>query len=194
MPTFLFLTAALAQSPTEGTERQQAAIDRCLAHFDGHPFGEKPEFRVLSASVRVMGVGSPEVVDEPTDGPSLVLVEPSVSVLTKTTWKLHNPNGWYCFDANVGVLSKIVFDAACGANLADSRTGAVVIGNTETNGGVVVLGDVEVKRDCAKAAPTPASTAPAPTAPAPTDATPVEAIPAAEPEPAPKDKPKGYVH
>ncbi|MEZ4316926.1 MAG: hypothetical protein R3F61_05470 [Myxococcota bacterium] len=154
----LLLTSAYADLPT--SERQRAAVDRCLAHWKEHPFGDAPEFRVLSASVRVFGVGSQETLESATEKPDLVLIEPSVNVLTKTTWKLHNPNGWYCFDTNVGVLSKIVFDADCDANLADSRSGAVVMGDTETNGGVVVLGDIEVRRSCPVKPASPESTEP----------------------------------
>ena len=136
---------ALAEEPTA---RQHKAIDRCLDVWDGHPFGDKPSFRILSPSVRVMGIGSSEVREDPTDEPELVLIEPSVNVLTKTTWHLDNPNGWYCFNGNVGVLSKIVFEADCAASLADSRSGAQVLGGSETNGGIVVLGDVEITRAC----------------------------------------------
>lgn len=168
----LLLTSALADTPT-----QRKAVERCMQNWADHPFGDTPDFRVLSTSVRVMGIGSSEVREEPTDSPDLVLVEPSVNVLTRTTYKLHNPNGWYCFHANVGVLSKIVFDADCGANLADSRSGAVVMGDSDVSGGVVVLGDVEVRRSCPKT-PAPTST------PAPTDAAPSSPAPAPAPAPA----------
>lgn len=153
--------SALAQTPAEqlpaaevNIERRDAAVQRCLAHWATHPFADRPTYRVLSTSVRVMGLGSREPQEEhATPGPELVLVEPSVNVMTKTTFTLKNPNGWYCFAENVGVMSKIVYDAHCTANLADSRSGAVVIGRSATNGGVVVLGDVEVRRDCAGAQP-----------------------------------------
>lgn len=176
MLTLLTLSAALAQAPTSGTERQRAAINRCIGHWGETPFAEDAKFRVLSTSVRIMGLGSQEVVETATAEPELVLVEPSVNVLTKTTFKLRNPNGWYCFDTNVGVLSKIVFDADCGANLVDSRSGAKVAGNSATNGGVIVLGEVEVHRSCKvgeKPQPAPAES-------------PAE-LPPAEP-----DKPKSY--
>jgi hypothetical protein len=147
-------TAALAQTPAPVTtlptnERLDAAALRCLLHWKDHPFGPQPSYRVLSPSVRVLGLGSRETTEElATATPELVIVDTSVSVLTKTTFTLANPNGWYCFAENVGVLSKIVFDAHCSANLADSRTGALVMGRSHTNGGVVVLGDVEVRREC----------------------------------------------
>jgi hypothetical protein len=139
------LATAFAETPNA---RQQKAIDRCLDVWQEHPFGDSPQVRILSPSVRVLGLGSDEIREKPTEEPELVLVEPSVNVLTKTTWYLDNPNGWYCFNGNVGVLSKIVFEADCSASLADSRSGAQVIGRSETNGGIVVLGDVEVKRAC----------------------------------------------
>ena len=144
----LMLSAVVHASPLQGSERQQAAIHRCLAVFGEHPFGEEPRFRVLATSVRVMGFGSPEVVDGPTEADELVFIEPSISVMTKTTYKLNNPNGWYCFNTNVGVMSRLIFDAHCGANLADSRSGALVLGGSDTNGGVAVLGNIEVRRHC----------------------------------------------
>ena len=152
----LFATA-FAETPNA---RQQKAIDRCLDVWQTHPFGDAPQARILSPSVRVLGLGSDEIRDAPTEQPELVLIEASVNVLTKTTWYLDNPNGWYCFNGNVGVLSKIVFEADCSASLADSRSGAQVIGRSETNGGVVVLGDVEVKRACQLPEPAPAAASP----------------------------------
>lgn len=135
--------------PTPTPTRQDAAIARCLSVWRDHPFGVNPSYRVLSTTVRVMGMGSREnVEDRVTDVPELVLVEPSVNVMTKTTTVLKNPNGWYCFAENVGVMAKLVFDAHCTANLADSRSGAIVMGRSSTNGGVIVMGNAEVRRDC----------------------------------------------
>lgn len=135
--------------PAPPPSRQDAAIARCLSVWGDHPFGASPTYRVLSTTVRVMGMGSREnVEDRVTDAPELVLVEPSVNVMTKTTTVLKNPNGWYCFAENVGVMSKLVFDAHCTANIADSRSGAIVMGRSSTNGGVIVMGNAEVRRDC----------------------------------------------
>ena len=41
------------------------------------------------------------VDDEATAAPQLVLVKPSVNVLTKGRFRLMNPNGWYCFESAV---------------------------------------------------------------------------------------------
>ncbi len=84
------------------------AIRGCLAAWGEHPFNSADEqpFRAISPSVKVLGVGQ-DVTDETvTDQPQLVLVKPSVNVLTKSNFRLMNPNGWYCFAANVTVLAK----------------------------------------------------------------------------------------
>jgi hypothetical protein len=102
---------------------------------------------VLSPSVKVLGVGA-EVTDEiETDQPQLVLVKPSVNVLTKSDFRLMNPNGWHCFASNVTVLAKSEITAHCRAHLASSRDSvAVAGGNKGGSEGVTVLGKAVVKR------------------------------------------------
>ena len=104
-----------------------AQVQDCLKAWGGnHPFDapESLKFRVIESSVRVMGFGSAEVVDDAaTTYPQLVVIRPNVSVLTKTTWKLNNPNGWYCFDTSVAVAAKGEIELACGAQLADGQIG-----------------------------------------------------------------------
>lgn len=128
-------------------------VEACLRSWGSHPFAtpESQRFRVVDASVRVMGFGSTEVVDDvATNYPQMVVIRPNVSVLTRTTWKLHNPNGWYCFDTSVAVLAKGEIELTCGAHLADGHRAVELLGNTD-KGGVSVLGDVEVHREkCAK--------------------------------------------
>lgn len=123
-------------------------VQRCLAAWGQHPFStpESQAFRVVSSSVRVMGFGSSEVVDDAaTSYPQIVVVRPNVSVMTRTTWKLLNPNGWYCFDTSVTVLAKGEIELGCGSHLADGSGAATVIGSSERAGGVTVLGSVEVR-------------------------------------------------
>jgi hypothetical protein len=101
------------------------AINSCLASWGEHPLrtAEEQPFKVLSPSVKVLGVGE-EVTDETeTDQPQLVLVKPLVNVLTKSNFRLMNPNGWYCFASNVTVLAKSEITAHCRAHLASSRDG-----------------------------------------------------------------------
>jgi hypothetical protein len=123
------------------------AIKSCLAAWGEHPFGtEEPRYKVLSSSVKVLGVGA-EVTDETETGqPQLVLVKPSVNVLTKGSFRLMNPNGWYCFASNVTVLAKSEITAHCRAHLASSRDGVTVGGGNKGTEGVTVLGKAVVKR------------------------------------------------
>ena len=56
-----------------------------------------------------------------------VLIKPSVSVFSKGTLKLLNPQGWYCLESNVAVFSEVDIQIDCRANLASSSGGTTVI-------------------------------------------------------------------
>jgi hypothetical protein len=137
------------QTPTSS---QLAALNRCIQGWgEEAPWTDASDqkVRVIATQVRVMGFGGSEPVDElETDYPQLVLLEPSVSVATKTTYKLLNPNGWYCFHTATTALAVSHVRLACDAHLANSSdSGVAVIGSDETgkgDGGVVVLGQFEV--------------------------------------------------
>jgi len=124
------------------------AIKNCLAAWGEHPFrrAEEQPFKVLSPSVKVLGVGQNVTDETETDQPQLVLVKPSVNVLTKSNFRLMNPNGWYCFAANVTVLAKSEITAHCRAHLASSRDGVTVAGGNKGTEGVTVLGKAVVRR------------------------------------------------
>jgi hypothetical protein len=124
-------------------------VERCLQAWPKHPFTTPQSrlFREFESSVRVMGLGSSEVVDDvATNYPQLIVIRPNVSVMTRTTWKLNNPNGWYCFDSSVTVMAKGVIQLGCGAHLASGTSEVQVIGESESAGGVTVLGKVQVER------------------------------------------------
>lgn len=147
--TLMLLTAFASDGLTTGTERQQLAIQRCLANWGKHPFTDKtPAFKEAQLTVRVLQFGDVQEIDAPTKEPQLVYIEPNVNVLSKVTYSLSNPNGWYCFNNNVDVLSKIRFQMHCDAKLASSRDGATVMGADEAGKGVTVLGSVRVERRC----------------------------------------------
>jgi len=147
----------VALSPTEYAERfglrtgddtDQAAIQRCLDAWPNHPFGAQGphKARWIETSVRITGVGHETVDDAATTQPQLIFVKPAVNVMTKTTLQLLNPKGWYCIESNVTVMGKLVVKAACAAQLADSRSGATVIGSTDASGGVIVMGSTRVEK------------------------------------------------
>lgn len=144
-------TAYAARFPlADQTNKDFAQVQACLAGWAGHPFttDDSRRFRLVETSVRVMGFGGSEVVDEvATSYPQIIVVRPNVSVMTRTTWKLLNPNGWYCFDTSVAVLAKGEVELGCGSHLASGSGGSVeVLGGSEQKGGVTVLGSVEVRR------------------------------------------------
>lgn len=148
--TLLLFTAFAGDGLTTGTERQQLAIQRCLKNWGEHPFGEGESYKFKEAqlTVRVLQFGDIQKVDAPTEQPQLVYIEPNVNVLSKVTYSLENPKGWYCFNNNVDVLSKIRFEMHCDAKIASSRDGATVMGADEAGKGVTVLGSVRVERRC----------------------------------------------
>lgn len=150
--------ASVAWLPTASAEPAKdgdvAAIERCLnAWGEAQPFGWKtggkiPAFTTMATNVKVLGIGGSNDDVGTTKNPQLVLVKPSVAVLTKNELRLLNPKGWYCLKANVTVLSKTVIELACGASVADSTQGVAVLGsNSEgTGSGVTVLGKTQLKR------------------------------------------------
>lgn len=146
-----------AHTITTPPSDDQALLQRCIAAWGSHPFGEQTprEVRLMTSSVRVMGIGKELTDATPTAWQQLIFVKPAVNVMTKTTLELMNPNGWYCLDANVTVAGKFVIRADCETRLADARSGAAVLGSSDAQGSVAVLGAVRVERvgACAGTAP-----------------------------------------
>jgi len=122
-----------------------ADVKACLASWGEHPFDEEaPEYRVIAASVKVMGIGSNVKDDKPTSSPELVYLRPSVSVWSRLTMDLLNPKGWYCVKTNVSVMAKAQINLACHAHLASTGAGTNVMGGGEE--GVNVMGATRVER------------------------------------------------
>ena len=90
--------------------------------------------------------------DRETEQPELVLIKPSVSVFSKGTLELLNPQGWYCLESKVAVFSAVDIQIDCRANLASSSDGATVLGSNDRRDGVTVFGKSNVTRiGCDKA-------------------------------------------
>jgi hypothetical protein len=128
----------------------QAALDGCIASWGSRsPFkkGTKQEV-TLASGVKVFGVGSAQTGnDPPTAKPQLILVRPAVNVMGKTTIKLSNPNGWYCFRSNVTVAGALHIDAPCTAQIASAREDGTTVGAADESGrGVAVFGALRVNR------------------------------------------------
>jgi hypothetical protein len=131
----------------------QQALDGCIASW-----GSKAPFRkghradsVIGTGVKVFGIGSGQSGnDAPTDKPALVLVRPAVNVMGKSTIRLNNPKGWYCFRSNVTVAGSLNIEAHCDAHIASAREDGTSVGAVdESNKGVAVFGALRVSRfDC----------------------------------------------
>ena len=147
---FLLLIPTLAWS-REGSDED--ALKACLRSWGKHPFVEgNLDYRTIAPSVRVFGIGVSVQDDRETEQPELVLIKPSVSVFSKGTLKLLNPQGWYCLEGKVAVFSAVDIQIDCRANLASSSDGATVLGSNDRRDGVTVFGTSNVTRiGCDKA-------------------------------------------
>jgi hypothetical protein len=149
LAVLLFTVPVLAAADEPAHERTEAdMIHSCLGTWPNNPFrsDEPAHYKVIGGSVSVLGIGG-EVVDEKTTSePQLVLVKPSVNVLTKGQFRLMNPNGWYCLESAVTVLAKSEITAACGAHIASSINGVTVGAENKGADGVTVFGKEVVRR------------------------------------------------
>ncbi len=146
LPILLAL-ALITISTSQVIAADQDDLDVCISHWTKGPFKKgTPADKVITTNVKVFGLGGTSGDTEKTEEPKLILMKPAVNVLGKSTIRLENPNGWYCFGANVSVLGKINIEAACKAEIANSREGATVLGADDSHKGVAILGSLRIKR------------------------------------------------
>ena len=126
-------------------EEADSSIASCLKAWGKHPFGANPGYRTLATSVRVFGIGQDRADTQQTNTPSLVLVNPGVIVMGDSTVELLNPNGWYCFRSNVNVMGRLHIRAHCQAHLASARDGVTVLGSSQSDKSVTVMGKTQVE-------------------------------------------------
>lgn len=147
----VFATAALlAASTTCLASEDQAALDGCIASWGkASPFKKGTSAdSTIATGVKVFGIGSsPSGNDAPTSKPALVLVRPAVNVAGKSTIRLNNPKGWYCFRSNVTVAGALHIEAHCDAHIASAKEDGTSVGAVdESNKGVAVFGALRVVR------------------------------------------------
>jgi hypothetical protein len=146
------LVCCLLLIPTMGWSRAREGTDKdalraCLKSWGTHPFTEMNlDYRTIAPSVRVFGSGVSVQDDRETEQPELVLIKPTVSVFSKSTLRLLNPQGWYCLEGKVAVFSAVDIQIDCRANLASSSDGATVLGSNDRRDGVTVFGASNVNR------------------------------------------------
>ena len=143
--TFLTVCSALMMIGVAYAAEGDSSIESCLRAWGKHPFGNNPRFKTLATSVKVFGIGQNTADTEPTDMPTLVLVNPGVNVLGGTTLELLNPNGWYCFRSNVNVMGNLRIRVHCKAHLASASDGVTVFGSDQTDKSVTVMGTTHVE-------------------------------------------------
>jgi hypothetical protein len=141
---------ALVLVSTAALANDQATLDACISSWGNKsPFTKGTAANsVIAPGVKVFGAGgSGSVTDNPTEQPALILVRPAVNVMGKTTIKLSNPKGWYCFESNVTVAGKISIDAHCDAHIASAKADGTSVGAAdESDKGVAVFGALRVTR------------------------------------------------
>ena len=143
------MLAAPLLPPAAAAASDRPVIDACIASWGkSAPFKKGAAAdKVLAPGVKVFGVGKSGVSDEPTERPALVLVRPAVNVAGKSTIRLSNPNGWYCFRSNVTVAGKIEIQVPCSAHIASAKEDGTAVGAVdESDKGVAVFGALRVTR------------------------------------------------
>ena len=128
-------------------------VKACINAWEGksNPFRNKKNvrFRIMEGTVKVFGLGSNANVDEvKTSYPQLIFIKSAVNVMGKSTFRLMNPNGWYCFEDNVNVMGKAVIEIGCESSVATTSGSTTVMGSSQGKSGVTVMGKSEVKRIC----------------------------------------------
>lgn len=145
---FIILGMAMLFSiPSFATETEvDGSVTNCLKAWGKHPFGANPKYKTLATSVKVFGIGDDTVDSEVTASPALVLINPGVNVMGGTTVELLNPNGWYCFRANVNVMGGLNIKVHCKAHLASASEGVTVLGSNTDKNSVTVMGETQIER------------------------------------------------
>ena len=150
MTKSLIAAVALALAPIAAQADDQQSLDGCIASWGkASPFkkGRKAD-SVIGTGVKVFGIGSGQSGnDAPTDRPALILVRPAVNVMGRSTIRLNNPKGWYCFRSNVTVAGSLNIEAHCDAHIASAKEDGTTVGAVdESNKGVAVFGALRVTR------------------------------------------------
>ena len=117
---------AFAEETAANIEGERAnlgfVISACLNQFGEHPFdAETVVPKYLAPSITVFGNGVALEDAEETAEPKLTIIAPAVNVLGEATYKLLNPNGWYCLSTNVSVLGKTNIELACDAHFVQAN-------------------------------------------------------------------------
>jgi hypothetical protein len=148
-----YIALLLAGLSTTAFASDQAALDACITSWGKEsPFRKgTPATSTIATGVKVFGIGSGQSGnDAPTEKPALVMIRPAVNVMGKSTIRLANPKGWYCFRSNVTVAGSLNIEAHCNAHIASAKEDGTSVGAVDqSNKGVAVFGALRVTRfDC----------------------------------------------
>lgn len=140
------LMSACAMAFPVAAQEVDSSIANCLQAWGDHPFGQNPQYKTLSTSVKVFGIGRDTADTTATNEPVLVLVNPSVNVAGGSALQVLNPNGWYCFRTTVNVMGGLTIKAHCSSHLATTSGDVLASTNTAAGKEVTVMGSTKVER------------------------------------------------
>ena len=97
--------ASVQVEPQSASSRMKDfLIQSCLNQFEHHPFHEEPiNARIIAPTINILNSSGSLSDEVPTDQPELVIISSSLNVFGNSTFKLLNPNAWYCLAANVSI-------------------------------------------------------------------------------------------
>ena len=102
-----------------GTTVRDYVLQSCLKQFGDHPFdANNLKYNVIAPTINVLGGTTVLLDDAKTEGPQLTIISTAVNVLGNATYKLLNPNGWYCLASNITVYGTTHIDLHQDAHLA----------------------------------------------------------------------------
>ena len=117
---------------SEASSRQ--ALNSCLKSWNGKaPFNDQSPYRLIMPGVMVFGIGTAVNDAQTTASPELVLIPAGVNVLGNASYRLLNPNAWYCLITTVNVLGSLSIEINSKAQLADSSVDIMVAGKQSAN-------------------------------------------------------------
>lgn len=140
------LLGASALASAVAAEEVDGSVASCLKAWGKHPFGKNPQYKTLSTSVKVFGIGRDTADTEATNDPALVMVNPSVNGAGGSVIQLLNPNGWYRLRTTVNVMGGLTIKAHCKSHLATTSGDVLAAGNATDDKGVTVMGSTQVER------------------------------------------------
>ncbi len=132
----------ISHIPSKGDRKN---LRRCMDQWGFQNSVIPNRVKKIKAAVSVFADGVVLRDAEVTQGPALILISAGVNVLGKPIWRLENPNGYYCLNVAVNVLSDVTIQKARGSAILDPTVNVGVKNNGTPVGRVSVQVGSRVK-------------------------------------------------